>query len=90
MKIAFLNPWRNASENQAFRSLEIAAARIGHELVTCTNSDDLEQASPEFVLAVASIQPKLTRFPTYGVIHEPRDRFLGNKEYFRNLLTYDG
>ena len=90
MRIAFLNPWRNASENQAFRSLQIAAARIGHEVVACTNSDDLEQASPEFVLAVASIQPKLTRFPTYGVIHEPRDRFLGTKEYFRNLLTYDG
>src|SRR6516225_10875683 len=90
MRIAFLNPWSNASENQAFRSLEIAAARIGHELLPCANSDDLEQATPDFVLAVASIQPKLTKFPTYGVIHEPRDRFLANKEYFHNLLTYDG
>jgi hypothetical protein len=90
MRIAFLNPWRNAAENQAFKSLEIAAARIGHELVHCINSDELEQTTPEFVLASASTQPKLTRFPTYGVIHEPRDRFLFRKAYFNNLLSYDG
>lgn len=90
MRIAFLNPWRNAAENQAFRSLEIAASRIGHHLVHCTNSDDLESVAPDFVLAAASTQPKLTRFPTYGVLHEPRDRFLANKEYFHNLLSYDG
>ena len=90
MRIAFLNPWANASENHAFRSQEIAARRIGHELLHCANSDDLAAAAPDFVLAVSSTQPKLTAFPTYGVIHEPRDRFLGNKEYFQNLLTYDG
>ena len=28
MRIAFLNPWRNASENQAFRSLEITGAIV--------------------------------------------------------------
>ena len=90
MRIAFLNPWANASENHAFRSQEIAARRIGHELLHCANSDELEAAAPDFVLAVSSVQPKLTPFPTYGVVHEPRDRFLGNKEYFQNLLTYDG
>ena len=31
MRIAFLNPWKNAAENQAFRSLQIAAERVGHE-----------------------------------------------------------
>ena len=90
MRIAFLNPWRNAAENQAFRSLEVAAARIGHELVNCTNSDEIQQAEPEFVLAAASTQPKLTKFPTYGVVHEPRDRFLSRRDYFHNLLSYDG
>jgi len=90
VRIAFLNPWRNAAENQAFSSLEIAASRIGHKLLHCTNSDELESAAPDFVLAAASTQPKLTGYPTYGVIHEPRDRFLANKEYFHNLLSYDG
>jgi hypothetical protein len=90
MRIAFLNPWKNAAENQAFRSLELAAARIGHELVNCTNSDEIQQAEPEFVLAAASTQPKLTKFSTYGVVHEPRDRFLSRRDYFHNLLSYDG
>jgi Glycosyl transferase family 2 len=44
----------------------------------------------DFVLAAASTQPKLNDVPHYGVIHEPRDRFLTNREYFLNLLTYDG
>jgi len=90
LKIAFLNPWRNAAENQAFRSLQRAAARIGHEFVQCCNSDDVDACQPDFVLAAASTQPKLNDFPHYGVIHEPRDRFLTNREYFLNLLTYDG
>jgi hypothetical protein len=90
MKIAFLNPWRNAAENQAFSSLRIAAARIGHDIVHCANSSDVENCSPDFVLASASTQPKLNDVPHYGVIHEPRDRFLAHRDYFNNLLTYDG
>ncbi len=90
MKIAFLNPWTHAAENQIFSSLRIAAARIGYDIVHCANSSDVENCSPDFVLAMASTQPKLNDVPHYGVIHEPRDRFLGHREYFDNLLTYDG
>ncbi|HLG96332.1 MAG TPA: glycosyltransferase family A protein [Bryobacteraceae bacterium] len=90
MKIAFLNPWREAAENQAFSSLRIAAERVGHELVHCSNSTEVEECAPEFVLAAASTQPKLNAVPHYGVIHEPRNRFLTNRRYFYNLLSYDG
>jgi len=90
MKIAFLNPWANAAENQAFRSLQIAAARIGHELVHCANSAEIDEHGPDFVLASASTQPKLNDVPHYGVIHEPRDRFLTNRKYYHNFLSYDG
>jgi hypothetical protein len=90
LKIAFLNPWRKAAENQAFSSLRIAAERIGHLMVHCTNSAEIEYCAPDFVLASASTQPKLNDFPHYGVIHEPRDRFLTNRDYFNNLLSYDG
>jgi phosphoglycerol transferase len=89
-KIAFLNPWRNAAENQAFNSLRIAAERLGHLLVHCSNSMEIEERDPDFVLATASTQAKLTRHPTFGVVHEGRQRFLLNREYFTNLLTYDG
>jgi hypothetical protein len=90
MKIGFLNPWRVAAENQAFSSLRIAAERLGHELVHCANSEEVERHAPAFVLASASTQPKLADVPHYGVIHEPRDRFLAHREYFENLLSYDG
>jgi len=90
MRIAFLNPWTQASENQVYHSQAIAADRVGHELIHCANSSDVESIEPDFVLAVASTQPKLSKFTTYGVIHEPRERFLSSRSYYNNLLSYDG
>ena len=89
-RIGFLNPWRDKAENHAFHSLRTAASRIGHELIHVTNSHEILQAAPDFVLAVASTQPKTTDVPTFGVIHEPRSRFWERPEYFHNLLSYDG
>ncbi|MCI0545827.1 MAG: glycosyltransferase family 2 protein, partial [Candidatus Rokubacteria bacterium] len=45
---------------------------------------------PDFVLALASGQPKLTRHPTFAVVQEPRERFLLDKAAFDGLLTHDG
>src|SRR5437868_7633257 len=91
MRIALLNPWSNAAENQAVASIQIAAKSLGYEAVECRNSASLDQARPDFVLAMASQQPKLTGHPTYGVIHEPRSDFISNsQDKLRNILTYDG
>lgn len=90
MRIGFLSPWMAAAENQAFQSQKIAAERVGHEMTYCANSCDVEEAKPDFVLALGSTQPKLNDIATYGVIHEPRDRFLTSREYFNNILSYDG
>jgi hypothetical protein len=89
-RIGFLNPWRDKAENQAFRSLKEGAARVGHTLVHVTTSDEVLAANLDFVIAVASTQAKLTGVPTFGAIHEPRQRFWEKPEYFQNLLTYDG
>ena len=89
-RIGFLNPWRDKAENQAFVSLQEAAGRVGHELVHVTTSDEILAAAPDFVIAVASTQPKLTHIPTFAAVHEPRTRFWEKAEYFQNLLTYDG
>jgi hypothetical protein len=70
MKIAFLNPWRNAAENQAFASLRIAANRVNHEMIHCTNSTEIDQCAPDFVLVSASTQAKLNDYPHYGIIRE--------------------
>jgi hypothetical protein len=89
-RIGFMNPWREKAENQAFRSLEEAARRIGHEFIHVTTSDEVLAADLDFVIAVASTQPKLTHLPTFGAIHEPRSRFWEKPEYFDNLVSYDG
>lgn len=89
-RIGYLNPWTQAAENHACASLQIAARRIGHELVPAANSDDLLAANLDFVIAVASNQPKTVALPTFANIHEARTRWWENESYFSNLLTYDG
>lgn len=89
-RIGFLNPWRNAAENQAYHSMATAARRLGHELVHVSNSDEILAANLDFVIATASTQAKTTDVPTFGAIHEPRVRFFETQDYFDNLLSYDG
>jgi hypothetical protein len=90
MKIAFLNPWSNAAENQCYMSQAIAARRVGLELVNCRDEEELEASHVEFVISTASSVPKVCDYPTYLNVHEPTSRFLGNEFYLRNMLTYDG
>lgn len=88
--IALLSPGRDPADQAAFPALRGAAERLGCALISCGNSMEIEAADPDYVLAAASTRPKLTRHPTFGVIHEPRERFLLDPEAFNNLLTYDG
>ncbi len=89
-RIAFLNPWSETAENQAFASLAIAAQTLGHNLLHVSTSDEILAAAPDFVIAVASSQPKTTHVPTFVSVHEPRVRYWENEAYFTNLVTYDG
>jgi hypothetical protein len=90
VRIVYLNPWRNVAEHQIYFSQKIAADRLGHELVYCADSSEIEDARPDLVLAVSSTQPKLTDFPTYGAISWPRHPFMIHRCYYHNLLSYDG
>jgi hypothetical protein len=90
MKIAYLNPWKHAAENQAYMSLAGAAPKLGLELVECADERAVERDNFDFVLSVASSVPKVADIPTYLNVHEPKGRFLGNAFYLRNFLTYDG
>lgn len=89
-RIGYLNPWTLAAENHASMSLQVAARRIGHEIIPATNSDELLAANVDFVIAVASTQPRTTEIPTFANIHEARTRWWESESYFSNLLTYDG
>ncbi len=90
MKIAFLNQFPNSAETQAYHSLRIAGERLGHEVVHCSHSGEVDACSPDFVLAPASTRPKLNDFPHYGVLHDPRETYLSERQFFNNLRTHDG
>jgi hypothetical protein len=90
MKIAYMNPWENSAENQAYLSLAAGAAKLDIKLIDCRVAEDIENLRPDFVISVASSIPKVADYPSYLTLHEPRRRFLENEFYLRNLLTYDG
>lgn len=89
-RIGYLNPFRERAENQCKMSLGLAAARLGHEMVGVATSQDIIEADLDFVIAIATAQPKLTDIPTFGNIHEPKVRVCGEEQLFGNVLTYDG
>jgi len=90
LRIAFLNPWTEKAKNQEFAKNRMAAERLGHEFIQCTDSADVEACAPDFVLVASLTQPKLNDFPHYGIIHAPLDRYFATRSYFHNLLSYDG
>jgi hypothetical protein len=90
MRVAYLNPWTNAAEGQAYFSLAAAGRAVGVDLVSCATAEDVERSGAEFVLSTASSVPKIADLPSYLTVHEPTKRFLGNAFYMNNLLSYDG
>jgi hypothetical protein len=90
MRIAYHNPWVSSSENQIYMSMAEAGRRIGIDLVACADEKDIEACRPDFVLAVASSVAKITDFPTYLTVHEPKALFLQQKQRMRNLFSFDG
>jgi hypothetical protein len=90
MKIAFLSPWKEAAEDQAARSLAIAARSLGHELFICKNSSDIEDCAPDFVLGSSiSTQPKMNDIPHYGIVCDPLVRLLSRPDALEKIMTYD-
>lgn len=71
MKIAYLNPWSSAAENQCYGFLAIAARRNGLELIDCRDENDLEPSRAESVISHTSCVPKICDYPTYLIVHEP-------------------
>lgn len=54
------------------------------------DSDDIITHAPDCVISLSPEVPKLTHFPTYGLMQKPIDTYLELPRYVRNILTYDG
>ncbi len=89
-RIAYHNPWRNASENQGYMSMAAAGRGLGIEVVACENERDIEACQPDFVLCVSAGVAKITDFPTYLTVHVPIPIMVENGVCFRNFFSFDG
>lgn len=94
-KIAILNPYLlrdivECSEVEASHRFIAAAKNLGIHAEVFSHSDDIDDFQPDFVVPISHQEPKLTRYPTYGLLTNPLKWALGSHRYARNIFTYDG
>lgn len=93
-KIAILNPYSvkkfgYVAEHESSRRIEIAAKNLGYHAKEINSSDDLDKFNPDFVLSISHQDPKLTKYPTYGVLTAPIN-FYDTPRFKTNIFSYDG
>ena len=90
-RVALLNRYADWSDQrERVARLRAAFARMGIEFETFDRSEKIDAFAPDCVLVTSLQDPKLTKFPTYGLIALPLHEFLHIPRFVRNLLTYDG
>lgn len=93
MKIAILNSWPNltfSAEREFIARFRLACERMGWLAIEVVTSDDVMLAAPDVVLVTHEFSPKLTKYPTLGVIWSPTAFFAPDPDRIRNILSYDG
>jgi hypothetical protein len=93
MRIALQNSWPNAphsAEAEWIRRALVALNRLGHDAVEVITSDDIFRASPDCVLVTHEYTPKLTSFPTLGLMWSPPAFFADDPIRQKSLLSLDG
>lgn len=55
-----------------------------------TQLDDITDYQPDCVITTSLDDPKLTPYPTFGLINIEKSQYLELPRYVRNSLTYDG
>lgn len=88
-KLALLAPIGNPAVREGLARTTLVARRLGLDARTFTKSEDVVDFAPDCVLAWSCQDPKLTPFPTYGVLPPPVEQYSRTKRFLRNVLTYD-
>jgi hypothetical protein len=89
-RVAYLNPYLNLAEDQAFHSLRTAALGLGVELVSVTPAQLKESDDYDFLISTSASIRKTTSHPTYLSAHAPRSHYVDNEAVFSSTLSYDG
>ncbi len=92
MRIAITDSWPNrihTAEREFIRRFEFASANVGHEAIEVVTSDDIHACQPDFVLCMHEFTPKLTKFPTLGVMWSPPVFYQNDPYRVRSIRSYD-
>ncbi len=89
-KIALLMPPSESKTDFDFFSFYSAAAKHKIEIKFFEKSEDIDEFTPDCVIAFSPTDAKLTQFPTYGLINRDIQYYFELPRFTRNLLTYDG
>ena len=93
MRIAIQNSWPNipqSAEAEWIRRFFTACSKLGFEPIEVITSDDIIQCHPDCVLVTHEFSPKLTPFPTLGLMWSPPAFFAEDPVRRRSILSLDG
>lgn len=79
-----------SAEREFIARIHLAGQRLGWRISDVVTSDDIISCDPDMVLATHEFTPKLTQYPTCGVIWSPLEYFAGDPLRIQNILSYDG
>lgn len=87
-RFAIQHPYSGVAETQSCARIIATAKKMGVEAREIRDSEEIIAFDPDFVLSIAHQDPKLTPFPTYGVMTAPC-AWYETPRFIRNILTYD-
>ena len=93
MRIAVQNSFPNhpqSAEAEWIRRCFTACSRLGFEPVEVITSDDIIRCQPDCVLVTHEFSPKLTPYPTLGLMWSPPAFFAEDPVRRRSILSLDG
>lgn len=92
MRIAVTDSWPNlihCAEREFLRRFAASASRVGHEAIEVITTDDINACNPDFVLCTHEFTPKLTSYPTFGVMWSPPEFYRHDAFRIRSIRSYD-
>ncbi len=93
MRVCILNSWPNltiSAEREFIARVKLACGRLGWPVFEAITSDEIKAIAPDVVLVTHEFSPKLTQYPTIGLIWSPVAFFSPDPNRIRNILSYDG
>jgi phosphoglycerol transferase len=93
MRIAIQNSWPNvpqSAENEFIARALLVCQRVGFDAVEVVTSDDILRFKPDCVLVTHEYSPKLTPFPTLGLLWSPCSFYAYDPLRHKSILSYDG